>query len=78
MKLALLIGCVISLAACSNSEPERIVVKPEIPADLLKPEPKPACQIETLKAAGICIVDYHQALGRANGKLVAIGEINDA
>ena len=54
------------------------MVKPEIPADLLKPEPKPACQIETLKAAGICIVDYHQALGRANGKLVAIGEINDA
>lgn len=52
-----------------------MVVRPEIPADLVSPELAPACALVTMKDAGICIVDYNQSLGKANGKLVAIGEI---
>lgn len=68
-----LIGLGLFLTACA-SEPQ-VVVRPEIPADLFKPEPRPECEIATLKDAGICIVDYDETLGRANGKIVATSEI---
>ena len=74
MKLMPLIGCAIFLAGCGN-DPAKIAVRQEIPADLLEPEPRPDCRIATVKDAGICIVDYDQALGRANGKIVATKEI---
>ncbi|MEQ3626006.1 MAG: hypothetical protein ABNH26_08865 [Celeribacter sp.] len=48
---------------------------PEIPADLLTPEPVPARPAETLADVGLLLVDYDEALGRANGKISAIGEI---
>ena len=75
-KLLFLTGCVIFLASCGNDQPQ-VVVRPDIPKDLTRPEPRPECKLATLKDTGICIVDYDQALGKANGKLVAIREITN-
>lgn len=74
-KALCLIGCAIFLASCGSKPTASIIVKPELPKDLTAPEPRPKCEMATMKDAGICIVDYDQALGRANGKIVAIEEI---
>lgn len=69
-----LICCVTLLSAC-DPKTEVVLRAPEIPAELLTPEPVPARPAETLADVGLLLVDYDEALGRANGKIVAIGEI---
>jgi hypothetical protein len=69
-----LISCVMLLSACAP-DPQVVLRAPEIPADLLTPEPVPARPAETLADVGLLLVDYDEALGRANGKISAIGEI---
>ena len=69
-----LISCVTLLSACAH-DPEVVLQAPEIPADLLTPEQVPARAVETLSDVGLLLVDFNEALGRANGKLIAIGEI---
>jgi len=66
--------CVTLLTACAP-DPQVVLRAPEVPADLLTPEPVPARPAETLADVGLLLVDYDEALGRANGKIVAIGEI---
>lgn len=46
-----------------------------IPDALLQPVPRPTREAKTVKDAGMLIIDYDQALGEANGQIVAIGEI---
>lgn len=46
-----------------------------VPDALLAPVPRPSREAKTLKDAGMLIIDYDQALGEANGKITAIGEI---
>lgn len=69
-----LICCVMLLTACAP-DPQVVLRAPEIPAELLTPEPVPARPAETLADVGLLLVDYDEALARANGKIVAIGEI---
>lgn len=66
--------CVTLLSACAPDTPV-VLRAPEVPAELLTPEPVPARPAETLADVGLLLVDYDQALGRANGKIVAVAKI---
>lgn len=63
-----LIGLALCLAGCAHPASN-------IPDALLEPVPRPAREVNTVKDAGKLIVDYDQALGEANGKLIAIKEV---
>ena len=47
-----------------------------IPADLLRPVPRPMREVHTLRDAGLLIVDYDEALARANSQIAAVAEIS--
>lgn len=59
----------ICLAACAAPP------SAPIPADLLRPVPRPTREVVTLRDAGLLIVDYDQALARANSQIAAIAQI---
>ena len=62
----LLIGCVLLLTACAPVPP------PLIPDALLQPVPRPMRPVVTQRDAALLIVDYDEALGRANSQIEAI------
>ena len=65
----LLIGSVLLLTACAEVAP------PLIPDALLAPVPRPTRPVVTQRDAALLIVDYDEALGRANSQIEAIRAI---
>ena len=64
------------MSGCDPVQTTRLI-SPAIPAELLEPVPVPYRPAETLKELGLLVVDYDQALGIANSKIEATGEIID-
>ncbi|WP_276946647.1 Rz1-like lysis system protein LysC [Haematobacter massiliensis] len=63
------------MSGCA-SDPPAVVVPPPVPADLLRPCRGPSLAgVATVGALSDALVAYDRALGCANGKLEAIGEI---
>lgn len=59
------------MAAC-NPTIEYVRVVPDVPAQLRSPVAVPDRKAETLKDVGLILTDHVEALGRANGQIVAI------
>jgi len=72
--LTCLIGCVLLLSACDPTQTVKLV-SPAIPGELLQPVPVPDREADTLKDVGLLLVDYDEALGEANSRIEATGEI---
>ena len=70
-----LIGCLMFLPASKCMGPEIQLVSPRIPNELREPVPVPDRDASTLKDIGLLLVDYDEALGDANSKIVATDEI---
>ena len=73
-KLIFLTGCVMSLSGCPGARTTQLLV-PSVPTELRTPVPVPDREAENLKDVGLLLVDYDEALGEANSKIVATDEI---
>ena len=81
MRLCLIGSAIISvffLAACQPTQIEYVEKPVSVPEDLRKPVSVPKRQAETLKDVALVLTDHVEALGRANGQIVAIDCILDA
>ncbi len=74
MRRFLMISALCLIASC-GPENEIEYVTPDVPAELRTPVPVPKRKAETLADVGVILTDHVQALGKANGKIVAIDEI---
>jgi hypothetical protein len=52
-------------------------VVPDVPAILLEPVASPTREVDTLRDVALLVTDYDEALGTANGRLVAVRCILD-
>ncbi len=85
MRHCLMIFAVCLIASC-GPETEYRYVTPDVPAELRTPVPVPKRKAETLADVGVILTDHVEALGKANGRIVATdciltaaetGETND-
>lgn len=74
MRHCLMIFAVCLTASC-GPETEYRYVTPDVPAELRTPVPVPKRKTETLADVGVILTDHVEALGKANGQIVAIDEI---
>lgn len=79
MKYPTLMVALVTLSACSASGTEirRQIVLPPIPDDLTEVCLPVDREIQSIQDIELLLVDQEEALGCANGKLVAIREILD-
>lgn len=66
--------CAALLSACA-AETDYLSVTPEVPEPLLTPVPAPDRKIETIRDASLLLIDYSEALKRANSQITAIADI---
>jgi len=62
------------LSACDPTQTVRLI-SPTIPAELRQPVPAPDREARTLRDVGLLVVDYDEALTRANSKILATDKI---
>ncbi|WP_172978089.1 hypothetical protein [Roseovarius sp. THAF27] len=59
------------MTASCGPETEIEYITPDVPAELRTPVPVPKRKAETLADVGVILTDHVEALGKANGKIVA-------
>lgn len=74
MRRFLMISACCLIASC-GAKTEYRNVTPDVPAELRTPVPVPERKAETLADVGVILTDHVEALGEANGKIVAIDNI---
>ncbi|WP_306130986.1 hypothetical protein [Roseovarius sp. MMSF_3350] len=71
MRRFLMIFALCLTASCAPKT-EIEYITPDVPAELRTPVPVPKRKAETLADVGVILTDHVEALGKANGKIVAI------
>lgn len=66
---------ILALAACGDQEPATRIVLPDVPKTLRTPVQVPDREAQTLRDVGLILTDHVEALGKANGRIVAIDKI---